>query len=125
MLDDVVTPADLLERWRDATRAAELANRLARVAEEASTQAQLDAASSEEIAVLAERAAAAADQAARTAREAADRTAAKSASRGDAMRIAQANAQSSDDAEGAARDAYRGAQSGTVADRPAGDRTSA
>jgi hypothetical protein len=125
MLDDVVTPADLLERWRDATRAAELANRLARVAEEASTQAELDAASSEEIAVLAERAAAAADQAARTAREAADRAAAKSASRDNAMRVAQANAQTSDDAEGAARDAYRDAEGGKGSDRPADDRATA
>lgn len=77
MLDDVeeirVTTADLLEAWREATRAAELAARIAREAEKAADQADVDALASTEIAELAEKAAEAATAAALKARAAADR----------------------------------------------------
>jgi len=66
-----LTTADLLEAWRDATRAAELAERLATVALKAAERADASALASEDIATLAESAAEAATQAADTARRAA------------------------------------------------------
>jgi multidrug efflux pump subunit AcrA (membrane-fusion protein) len=71
----VVSTSDLLDAWREAMRAAELAERLARLAEAAAEDADESAAASEEIARLAERAAVAAANAAQSARNSADRTA--------------------------------------------------
>jgi hypothetical protein len=76
MWDEPVTTSDLLEKWREATRAAELARRLAGVAQQASTKADESVLASKEIAEMAERAARAAEEAAATARNAADRAAA-------------------------------------------------
>ena len=68
-----ITTNELLNAWREATRAAELAERLARIALEAADHADRHAVASEDIAALAESAAAAADKAAETARVAATR----------------------------------------------------
>lgn len=73
MEPEVVTTADLLERWREATRAAELAERLAQVAMDSAQRADRSAEASEDIARLAERAARSAERAARSARQAATR----------------------------------------------------
>ena len=67
-----MSTADLLEKWREATRAAELAKRLAESALEAAERADRNAVASEEIADMAERAASASTEAARTARKAAN-----------------------------------------------------
>jgi hypothetical protein len=76
MEEDDVSTADLLAAWRDATRAAEVAERLAHMASEAADIADRSSLASEEIAKMAERAARAADRAATSAREAARRAAA-------------------------------------------------
>ena len=76
MDEEVINTADLLTAWRDATRAAELADRLAQMAAEAAATADRSAMASEDIAKMAERAAKAADRAAKSAREAARRAAA-------------------------------------------------
>jgi hypothetical protein len=68
---DTGPPAELLEAWRDATRAAELAERLAAEALKAAENADGDAVETEEIATLAESAAGAAERAASSARAAA------------------------------------------------------
>lgn len=62
---------ELLEAWRDATRAVELAERLAARALRAAEKADRDSATAQEIATLAEEAAASAERAARIARDAA------------------------------------------------------
>ena len=72
-MDDSPTTADLLEAWREATRASELAERLAAAANEAAELAERGATEFEEIAQMAERAATSAERAARIAREAATR----------------------------------------------------
>ena len=78
MLDDV-TRADLLTAWRDATRAAELAERLADVAVEAADQADERELGSVDIAEAAGQAASAAQRAADSARAAADKASAMAA----------------------------------------------
>jgi hypothetical protein len=75
MHDEEATAGELLNAWRDAARAAELAERLSAVAVEAAEQADRTAAASEEIAEMAETAAKAAERAASTARKAAKRAA--------------------------------------------------
>jgi hypothetical protein len=70
-----VTATELLDAWRDALRAAELAERLASSALRAADRGDRDAATAEELAVLAEDAATAAERAARAAREAATKAA--------------------------------------------------
>ena len=76
MEEEVLTTQDLLEQWRDATRAAELAERLARLAAESAARADEATVGALEIARMAERAAKAAERAARSARKAADPAAA-------------------------------------------------
>ena len=66
------TTAELLEAWREATRAAQLAERLASLAAEAADQADRNALASEQIATMAEKASRAAERAAAQARKAAD-----------------------------------------------------
>lgn len=73
MLDDMPTTSELLEFWRDASRAAQLARRLTEIAEEAVVRAETEATGAEEIAALAEATAASAETAAARARAAADR----------------------------------------------------
>jgi hypothetical protein len=76
-------PGELLDAWRDTVRAAELAERLAADATEASRQADIHAAASAEIADLADKAAAAAARAAERARAAATEAAATARRRRD------------------------------------------
>lgn len=66
-----MTTADLLSQWRDATHAAELAERLAALAIQAAEQADANALASDQIARMAEKAAIAAERASVTARKAA------------------------------------------------------
>ena len=106
-----MSTGELLEQWREATRAAQLAERLADLAKASVERSDKDAASAQEIAKIAEQAAKHADRAARIARQAADRAAAF-ASENRAVHLAEA-----DDAVGAtraeetaARDRYHGAE---------------
>jgi hypothetical protein len=85
----VVSTTDLLDAWREALRAAELAERLARLAEATAEDADESAAASEEIAQLAEKAAVAATNAAQSARNAANRTASIAKGRRDGVSHAQ------------------------------------
>ena len=71
MDDEQPTTGELLTQWRDATRAAELAERLAEIALQAADQADRSALASDHIARMAEKAAVAAERAARSARQAA------------------------------------------------------
>ena len=71
LFDEPVTTAELLAAWREATRAAELTQRLAEVATESAEQAEMNAVGAEEIADLAEQTALAAARAAKRARAAA------------------------------------------------------
>ena len=67
-----MSTSDLLNTWREASRAAEVAAQLAKQAVESAATSDLTATAAEEIADLAERAAEAADTVARRARAAAD-----------------------------------------------------
>jgi len=73
--DERLSTGELLIRWRDATRAAELAERLAEIASQAADQADRGALASDQIARMAEKAAVAAERAARSARKAAGQAA--------------------------------------------------
>ena len=106
-----MTTADLLEKWREATRAAELAKRLAESALEAAERADRTAVASEEIAQMAERTAEAAAQAAATARKAADAAAAYARDTpAPRLNNAEAVVGATDVQENAARDAYHVAE---------------
>ena len=92
MFEQRVTTADLPHAWRDAIRAAELAERLAPAATEAAAQADVRALASAELGSLAERAAEAATRAAERARTAAAEAAELAASlRGSGIPAAEAN----------------------------------
>jgi multidrug efflux pump subunit AcrA (membrane-fusion protein) len=73
VFDEPLTTGALLEQWRDATRAAELAERLAKLALASATRSDRDAQASQEIARIAERAAKSAERTAQIAREASER----------------------------------------------------
>ncbi|HET7169123.1 MAG TPA: hypothetical protein VFI69_07955 [Candidatus Limnocylindrales bacterium] len=98
--------AELLEAWREATRAAELARRLARAAADAADQADERAASSAELAALAERAAEASSEAARTARAVATDAAVKARTAREDGVTTDATVVTTSDDETVARDAY-------------------
>jgi hypothetical protein len=104
--DVVVSTADLLDAWREAVRAAELAERLARFAEATAQDADESAAASEEIAQLAERAADAATNAAQSARNSANRTASLAKERRDGVSHAQDTERGTRQAETAAKSEY-------------------
>ena len=108
----VVSAAELQDAWREAMRAAELAERLTRHAEAAAEDAEESASSSEEIAELAERAAVAASNAAQRARNVADRTASVAKERRERVTNAQDFERTARQAEVSANDDYRGAQHG-------------
>jgi hypothetical protein len=74
--EERLTTADLLLQWREATRAAELADRLAELALSAAEQSDSNALASEQIARMAEKAAVAAERAAQSARKAATKASA-------------------------------------------------
>ncbi|HUH00253.1 MAG TPA: hypothetical protein VMQ83_13920 [Gammaproteobacteria bacterium] len=108
------TTADLLNAWRDAVRAAELAERLATTAAKAADDADLRALVSTELAELAEQAAAAATRAAaRAAAAAADATAVAKALRDDGVADAQRIVEASKANAAEARAAYDGAEAHT------------
>jgi hypothetical protein len=73
VIDEPLSTSELLEQWRDATRAAELAERLAQLARVSAERSDKDSVAAQEIAKIAERAAKHAERTARIAREAADR----------------------------------------------------
>ena len=106
LMEERKTTGELLDAWRDATRAAELADSLAASASDTSILADSTADAAEQIAKLAEKAAKAAERAALTARDAARRAAdlarssrEKNVSGGDHAAAAHA-------AEEVAKDAY-------------------
>jgi hypothetical protein len=105
-----VTTADLLAAWREATRAAELAERLASEALAISHEADVTALESAELAELAAQAAAAAQRAADRARQLADRTADKALTEQQRQQEAQQAATSARSAEDDARADYHKAQ---------------
>lgn len=111
MDEEVLTTQELLEQWREATRAAELAERLAKLATESAARADQAAAGGEEIARMAERAAKAAERAARSARKAADRAAAFARdNRSGSLAAADQSVVDTRAEEGAARDRYHEAE---------------
>lgn len=111
MEEEHLSTADLLAQWREATRAAELADRLATLAEQAAQMADRNVVASEEIAQMAERAARAAERAASTARKAATK-AKQFAADSREVRLHEANAAvtAARDEESLARDRYHEAE---------------
>ena len=105
-----MTTADLLQKWRDAITAAELARRLAEVAKHAADDADESAVASEALARLAEKAAVAAEEAAANAREVADRAAVLARSRAGQRADADGAETLTTGQEGTARDAYHAAE---------------
>ena len=106
-----MSTGELLDAWRDASRAAELAERLAEVARNAVDKGERDAASTEEIATLAEEVAASASRAAAAAREAARIAASEALSLREGLEGADRSATDARTAEGSARDRYHDAES--------------
>jgi hypothetical protein len=76
VLDEPIDSREVLDQWRDATRAAELTDRLAYEATESAQQADMDRTAAEAIVEMAQRVSRFAARAARVARETADRVAA-------------------------------------------------
>ena len=105
-----MTKAQLLESWRDALRAAELAERLAAAATEASQQAEVRSTVSAEIANLAEQAAASAQRAADRARAAATEAAQLAGSLHDGVPSAESAVAAARETEADARAAYHAAE---------------
>ena len=111
-----MTTADLLEAWREATRAAELAQRLAQLANETAAQLEKDAVASEDLALMAERTAEAAEAAAKSARAAADELSARArASRDLRARDAEQTVADARKLETEAQEQYDRAESGARA----------
>jgi hypothetical protein len=105
--DEPITTAELLEQWREATRAADLAERLAELARSSVERSDRDALAATEIARMAERAAKHAERAARVARGAATRAAAFAAeNRSGRLADAEDAVSTTRDAEVVARDRY-------------------
>ena len=103
------TTAELFEAWRDATRAAELADRLAALAAQAAEEADVNAVASEELALMAQATSEAAARAADRARDVSQRARARAQLNRDqhlpdaGKAVAQARAM-----ETAARDRFQG-----------------
>lgn len=111
VFDEIPTTEDLLFAWRDASRAAELACRLAGVGDTAAATTEHDAAAASEVASLVESTAQAATEAAAIARGTGDRMkraaeAARIRGKQDAAAVVAAAA----DAETSTRDGYHGAE---------------
>ena len=110
LMQDTLSTEDLLEQWREATRAAQLAERLAKLAASSVERADQAAAGAAEIAQMAERTAQSAEHAAQAARRAADLAASIAT---EARTGAGADEQSVVDArvdEASARDRYHEAE---------------
>lgn len=111
MEDEPLTAGELLEQWREATRAAELAERLANLARASVERSDRDSAAAHEIARMAETAAKHAERAARIARDAATRAQAFAAeNRTGYLAEAEAAADSTRRDESGARDRYHEAE---------------
>ena len=108
---DPVNTEELLQTWREATKAAELAERLALAAVRAAERAEADRTAAEEVANLAEAAAASAQRAAEAARSAALRAQA-AAERLRTVEVTDADSalEASQLAEADARDRYHEAE---------------
>ena len=105
--DERLTPAELLEQWREATRAAELAERLANLARMSVERSDRDSTAAQEIAKIAQRAAKHAEQTAKIAREASERAMAfATENRTGYLAEAEDTAGSTRTEEAAARDRY-------------------
>lgn len=106
-----MTTQELLDQWREATRAAELAERLAKLAAANAARADHAAADADKVARMAERAAVAAERAATSARRAAVRTAAFAReNRAGPLADADHNVTETRAEEGAARERYDAAE---------------
>ena len=106
-----MSTGDLLEQWREATRAAELAERLAKLAQLSVERSDRDSVAAQEIAKIAESAARHAERAAKIARQASDRAMAfASENRSGYLAEADAAVTTSRDEESAARDRYHAAE---------------
>jgi hypothetical protein len=109
--DEELTTGELLEQWRDATRAAELAERLANLAKQSVDRSDRDAAGAQEIAKIAQRAAKHAERTAKIAQEASDRARAFAVeNRSGYLAEADAAVASSRDEEATARDRFHAAE---------------
>jgi hypothetical protein len=108
---DVMSTGDLLDAWRDASRAADLAERLAEIARSAVEKGERDATSSAEIATMAEEVAASATRAAAAAREAARIAGEEATSLRAGLEGADQSAADARIVEGTARDRYHEAES--------------
>jgi hypothetical protein len=113
VFDEVMSPQELLEQWREATRAAELAERLAKLAAQSVERADRDAAAAEDLAKLAKRAAQAAERAAASASRTAEQASAfaRESRAGTLVDAEQAVADTKAD-EATARDRYQDAERG-------------
>ena len=103
--------SELLEQWREATRAAELAERLAKLAQMSVERSDRDSKAAHEVAKIAESAARHAERAAKIAREASNRAIAFAAENREGY-LAEADAAvvTSRDEEAAARERYHTAE---------------
>ena len=111
MLEDKVTTAELLDAWREASRAAELADRLAELAHTSAERADINATNAEEVATLAEQVAEAAAKAATRARAAAKEARAVARKSQDGpLTNAEREQTGTREGESHARDAYHDAE---------------
>jgi hypothetical protein len=118
VLDETVTTDELLEAWRDASRAADLAERLATMAAETADRAELNAEEAAAVAAMAERAAESAAAAAQRARTSADQANELALSaRKESQESAQPTLARTRALEREARDAYHSAEAGAPARR--------
>jgi hypothetical protein len=111
VFEEPMSTAELLEQWREAIRASELAARLAKIAAASVERTAKDAAASEELAKLAERAAAAANEAATTERKAANLAAELSLQSAADRKADDDNLTRAEEDEVFARDRYHKAES--------------
>ena len=111
MFEEQMSTGELLEQWREATRAAQLAERLAELARQSVERSDKDSVAAQEIAKIAARAAKHAERTAKIAREAADRAMAfASDNRTRYLSDAEDALRSTRDEETAARNRYHEAE---------------
>ena len=113
--------AELLEAWRNATRAADLADSLAANALAISDTAEATASAAEEIAILAEEAAVAAERAANSARDAARRAQELARSNRELRDAGGDHAKDAHAADDVSRDAYHARVTDAARETTTGD----